>query len=235
MKSLSAALSVVALLPEPLAANATLIDPIPFASFADSPFASALLDYFEGLEDHLPASGVIASRRMASRRAGAWGSDDVDDGLINDAGTSGHTWYFDGISSIIFTFSAALLGTLPTHAGLVWTDMGLANVRTGSCSVLLEAFDTGNNLLGLIGPSALGDELFAGQMAEDRFFGITNGDGIGSVRISLLNSSEQGLDKLQYDGTKFAQFAADPDPAATLALLVVGRTGTGFTRRRLHS
>ena len=172
---------------------------------------------------------------MASRRAGAWGSDDVDDGLINDAGTSGHTWYFDGISSIIFTFSAALLGTLPTHAGLVWTDLGLANVRAGSCSVLLEAFDMGNNLLGLIGPSALGDELFAGQMAEDRFFGITNGDGIGSVRISLLNSSEHGLDKLQYDGTKFAQFAADPDPAATLALLVVGRTGTGFTRQRLHS
>ena len=172
---------------------------------------------------------------MASRRAGAWGSDDVDDGLINDAGMSGHTWYFDGISSMIFTFSAALLGTLPTHAGLVWTDLGLANVRAGSCSVLLEAFDIGNNLLGLIGPSALGDELFAGQMAEDRFFGITNGDGIGSVRISLLNSSEQGLDKLQYDATKFAQFAADPDPAATLALLVVDRTGTGFTRRRLHS
>ena len=139
---------------------------------------------------------------MASRRAGAWGSDDVDDGLINDAGTSGHTWYFDGISSMIFTFSAALLGTLPTHAGLVWTDLGLANVRAGSCSVLLEAFDMGNNLLGLIGPSALGDELFAGQMAEDRFFGITNGDGIGSVRISLLNSSEQGLDKLPSDGTK---------------------------------
>lgn len=59
MKSRSAALSVVALLPEPLAANATLIDPIPFASFADCPFARALLDYFEGLEDHLPASGSL--------------------------------------------------------------------------------------------------------------------------------------------------------------------------------
>lgn len=230
MKSLSAALSVVALLPEPLAANATLIDPIPFASFADSPFARALFNYFEGLEDHLLASGFLASRS-----AGAWSSDDVDDRLINDAGTSGNKWYFDGISSITFTFSAALLGTLPTHAGLVWTDLGLANVRAGSCSVLLEAFDTGNNLLGLIGPSALGDKLFAGQMAEDRFFGITNGDGIGSVRISLLNSSEQGLDNLPYGATKFAQFAADSDPAATLALLVVGRAGTGFTRRRLHS
>lgn len=235
MKSLSAALSVVALLPEPLAENATLIDPIPFASFADSPFARALFDYFEGLEDHLPASGFLASRRMASRSAGVWGPDDVDDGLINEVRTSGHTWYFDGISSITFTFSAALLGTLPTHAGLVWTDLGLANARAGAGSVLFEAFDTGNNLLGLIGPSALGGELFAGQMAEDRFFGITNGGGIGSVRISLLNSSEQGLDNLQYDATKFAQFAADSDPAATLALLVVGRAGTGFTRRRLHS
>jgi hypothetical protein len=28
--------------------------------------------------------------------------------------------------------------------------------------------------------------------------------------------------------------AAGSDPAATLAVLVVGRTGAGFTRRRLH-
>ena len=91
-----------------------------------------------------------------------------------------------------------------------------------------------NNSLGLIGPSALGDELFAGQTAEDRFFGITSAGGIGSVRISLLHSTEQGLDNLQRDFNKLEQFATGSDPAATLAVLVVGRTGAGFTRRRLH-
>jgi hypothetical protein len=236
MKSLSEALSVVALLPEPFAANATLIGPISYTSFADSSFARALFDCFqpEDLEDRLPnAWDIPASHGIASWPAGLSERVDADDSL-NGTGASGHTWYFDGISSITFTFSTALLGALPIHAGLVWTDLGLANVRKGFDSVLFEAFDTVNNSLGLIGPSALGDGLFAGQTAEDRFFGITSAGGIGSVRISLLHNTEQGLDNLQYDFEKFAQVAAGPDPAAMLAVLVVGRTGGGFTRRRLH-
>jgi hypothetical protein len=235
MKSLSEALSVVALLPEPFAADATLIGPLPYTSFAASPFARALFDHSQSgdLKDRLPnAWGIPASHGIASRPAGL--SDGVDDDAPNGSGTSGHTWYFDGVSSITFTFSTALLGVLPTHAGLVWTDLGFANVRKGLDSVLFEAFDKVNNSLGLIGPSALGDELFAGQTAEDRFFGITSAGGIGSVRISLLHSTEQGLDNLQRDFNKLAQFATGSDPAATLAVLVVGRTGAGFTRRRLH-
>ena len=235
MKSMSEALSVVALLPEPFAADATLIGPIPYASFADSPFARALFDYFqpEDVEDLPDAWGIPASHGIASRPAGL--SDRVDAGdMPNGSGASGHTWYFDGVSSITFTFSTALLGALPTHAGLVWTDLGFANVRKGLDSVLFEAFDMVNNSLGLIGPSALGDGLFAGQTAEDRFFGITSAGGIGSVRISLLHSTEQGLDNLQNDFKKLAQLAVGSGPAATLAMLVVGCTGTGFTRRRLH-
>lgn len=225
MKNLSAALSVVALLPEPLAANATLIGPVPYSSFVGSPSARALFDCFE--LEHLEDRLLDASETLASRI-------DVDRSSVSGSGNSGYTWYFNGVSSITFTFSAALLGALPNHAGLVWTDAGLANVRKGFDSVLFEAFDTANNLLGIIGPSALGDGLFAGQTAEDRFFGITSASGIGSVRISLIHSTEQGLGKLQYDLTKFTPFSADPDPAATLAVLVVGRTGDGFKRRRLH-
>lgn len=236
MKSLSAALSVVALLPEPLAANATLIDPVPYSLFAASPSTRALFDYseLEHLEDCLfHASEGLASQGIAPRSASM--RDWVDAGSsASDSGNSGYTWYFNGVSSITFTFSAELLGALPNHAGLIWTDAGLANVREGSDSILFEAFDTANNLLGIIGPSALGDGLFAGQTAEDRFFGITSASGIESVRISLLHSTEQGVDKLQYDLTNFMQFSTDPDPAATLAVLVVGRAGDGFTRRHLH-
>lgn len=237
MKSLSAALSVVALLPEPLAANATLIDPVPYTLFAGSPSARALFDCFEleYLEQCLlNASDALASHGIASRPAGLSDWLDTGRGSTSGSGNSGHIWYFNGVSSITFTFSAALLGALPNHAGLVWTDAGFDNVRKGFDSVLFEAFDTANNLLGIIGPSALGDGLFAGQTAEDRFFGITSASGIGSVRISLLHSTEQGLDKLQYDFTKFAQDAADVDLATMLAVLVVGRAGDGFTRRRLH-
>lgn len=230
-------MSVVALLPEPLAANATLIDPVPYSLFAGSPWARTLFDYFEleHPEDCLPdVSEGFASHGAASRSASR--SDWIDAGGSppNGSGTSGHTWYFNGVSSITFTFSTALLGALPTHAGLVWTDLGLANVRKGFDSILFEAFDTAHNLLGIIGPSALGDGLFAGQTAEDRFFGVSSASGIGSVRISLLHSTEQGLDKLQYDLAKLTPFSADPDPANTLAVLVVGRAGNGFTRRYLQ-
>ncbi|WP_156972525.1 hypothetical protein [Nitrosospira sp. NpAV] len=237
MKSLSTALSVVALLPEPLAANATLIDPVPYSSFAGSPSARALFDYFEleHPEDCLSnVSDGLAPHGVASRSASRGDWINADRSPPNGSGASGHTWYFNGVSSITFTFSTALLGALPNHAGLIWTDLGLANVRKGFDSILFEAFDTAHNLLGIIGPSALGDGLFAGQTAEDRFFGVTSASGIGSVRISLLHSTEQGLDNLQYDLAKLMPFSADPDPANTLAVLVVGRAGDGFTRRHLQ-
>jgi hypothetical protein len=238
MKSLSASLSVVALLPEPLGIDATLVNPIPYTSFASNSYVRALFDCFdvEDLEDSsLSASGDPALHGMAPRSAGLPDLVVEDANSILESGASGRTWYFNGVSSITFTFGAALLGALPTHAGLVWTNLGLANVRKGFDSVLFEAFDTMNNSVGLVGPSALGDGLFAGQTVEDRFFGITSASGIGSVRISLLNSTQQGLDNLQYDFPRFTQSVANSDPAVTLAVLVVGCAGDGFTRRRLHS
>jgi len=238
MKSLSASLSVVALLPEPLGIDATLVNPIPYTSFASNSYAHALFDCFdvEDLEDSsLSASGDPALHGMAPRSAGLPDLVVEDASSILESGASGRTWYFNGVSSITFTFGAALLGALPTHAGMVWTNLGLANVRKGFDSVLFEAFDTMNNSVGLVGPSAFGDGLFAGQTVEDRFFGITSASGIGSVRISLLNSTQQGLDNLQYDFSRFTQSVADSDPAVTLAVLVVGCAGDGFTRRRLHS
>ncbi|MDQ3185417.1 MAG: hypothetical protein M3Q16_02935 [Pseudomonadota bacterium] len=227
MKNLSAALSVIALLPEPLAANATLIDPIPYTSFASSPFSRSLFGYFQP-EDFevglLNASGNSTSLGSLFQPASVNHTLDAEDDSINDSGTASHTWFFNGVSSLTFIFSKALLGALPTHAGLVWTDVGLTNVREGFDSILFEAFDAADNLLGIVGPSTLGNGLFAGQTSEDRFFGVTSSSGIGSVRISLLSSTEQ----------EFAQSSTVAEPA-TLALLVAGRAGTGFIRKRFHS
>ncbi|SFW40153.1 hypothetical protein [Nitrosovibrio sp. Nv17] len=234
MKNPDAALSVVALLSEPLAVNAMLIDPVSYAVFANGSSAQALFDELGADElEKLPPTALhpVEAGDMAS-----WPGD--RESLIRDqpdgAAGSGHSWYFNGVSSITFTFSAALLGALPHHAGLVWTDSGFANIRRGFDSVLFEAFDRAGNLLGIIGPSALGDESFAGQTAEDRFFGITSTEGIGSVRISLLHSTVQGLDRLQNDLAGLASIPLDFDLAATLAVLVVGRGSTGFARRHLN-
>ncbi len=119
MKSLSAALSMVALLPESLAANATVILFL-MLLFPTVP-SRALFNYFKGLDDHFPnASGVLASRGMASWSAGMCGSDDVDDGSVNDSGRFGHTWYFIGISRITFTFSAAEDASSASLIGAEW-------------------------------------------------------------------------------------------------------------------
>lgn len=236
MKNLGTALSALStmvLLTSPLAANGATIGPTPYFSFADSPFATTLFDYFhlENFEDgSLNTPGVVASAGMVLSPAALTDSVDNDNGPIDGSGTSGHTWYSNGNSSLTFTFDAALLGALPTHAGLVWTDVGFASGRDGFDNVIFEAFDGANNSLGIIGPSALGDGLFGGQTAEDRFFGITSASGIGSIRITSANSTDWEMDHLQYGLAPSAPTAV-PEPGM-LALLGIGLMGIGIMRRR---
>ena len=82
---------------------ATVLDPSPYLSFSDSPF-----------------NGTAAGASDAARD-----SVDGDDGAIDGNGNGGHASYTNREStSITFTFGASVLGGLPTHAGLVWTDVG---------------------------------------------------------------------------------------------------------------
>lgn len=236
MRNLSTALSALAtvvLLTSPLAANGATFGPTPYLSFADSPFAATEFDYFhlENFEDgSLNTPGVVASAGMVLSPAALTDSVDNDDGSTDGSGISGHSWYSNGNSSLTFTFDAALLGALPTHAGLVWTDAGFASGRDGFDNVTFEAFDAANNSLGVIGLSALGDGLFGGQTAEDRFFGITSASGIGSIRITSANSTDWEMDHLQYGLAPSAPTTV-PEPGM-LALLGIGLVGIGIMRRR---
>jgi hypothetical protein len=237
MENLSTALSVVAVLAEPLGENATLIGPVHYRSFAASRFARASFAYFH-LEDFengiLDTFNVLAPHGMVLQPAGQAVPAEAEDGTTDNARSSHTTWYADGNSILTFSFSKELLGEWPTDAGLIWTDVGFANIRGGFKSVLFEAFDASNNLLGAIGPSAMGDGLFAGQTAEDRFFGVTSANGVGSIRITPLSSTEQGIDQFGYHFAESMQLDANSESAA-LALLVVGHGGSGFKRRHLQS
>ncbi|MDA7882034.1 hypothetical protein N9A94_06975 [Akkermansiaceae bacterium] len=107
---------------------------------------------------------------------------DGDDGIIDGFGRGGQAM---GESAnrptddlgYSFHFNAALLGGLPTHAGIVWTDGSF------SAPTQVEFFGPGGISLGVIGPEHISDNSFAGETGEDRFFGAINDAGIESFTI----------------------------------------------------
>ncbi|MFO0828032.1 MAG: hypothetical protein U0572_07760 [Phycisphaerales bacterium] len=159
----------------------TFVGPLPYVSSADSPFDTAhptyVLETFEddlfninGVTANLPNSAVIGP-------GGLTDSVDADDGLIDGNGTNGHSFFnASGSTGVTFTFDPGILGGLPTHAGVVWTD--------GAGTTLFEAFGPGDVPLGSIGPVAIADGSFFGTTAEDRFFGVIHAGGIAKIRIS---------------------------------------------------
>src|SRR5262249_53735432 len=150
----------------------------PYLSAADSPFNGIGFSYFhrETFEDNaFDVPGVVASAGGIIGPGGLTDSVDADDGAIDGSGTNGHSFFSrNGAIGIQFTFSAALPGGLPTHAGVVWTD--------GAGSTVLEAFGPGMAPLGNIGLS-IADNSFAGTTAEDHFFGWNDPAGILALRI----------------------------------------------------
>ena len=133
-------------------ARAGLIGPSTYLSFADSPFNPASFSYFylENFETHvLSVPGVAASAGNTTTLSGFSGSIidsvDKDDGTIDGtcfkAGTNCDSWFSSsGATGVTWTFNAAVLGSLPTAAGIVWTDgSGLVTLRlmtkTATCWV----------------------------------------------------------------------------------------------------
>ena len=165
-----------------VAASTTFLGPSAYLSFGDSPFSGVSFSFFhlEDFEDGaLNEPGLSASSGQVLFPGSFQDSVDGDDGAVDGSGTGGHSWL--GASSITFSFDGGVLGSLPTHAGIVWTDVGFASPTDGFDSVTFEAFDGASASLGTIGPVSVGDGLKTGQTAEDRFFGVAYGGGISSI------------------------------------------------------
>ncbi|MFM9956725.1 MAG: hypothetical protein ACKVZJ_01505 [Phycisphaerales bacterium] len=206
-------------------AHAALLGPTPYLSFADSPFSALALPTFhlENFEDGaLNTPGVVASGGIVVAPGSFTDSVDADDGVIDGSGSAGSSFYSQNLlSSFRFTFDAGALGGLPTHAGLVWTDVGITTSTTGVGDVTFEAFDAGGISLGLVGPITLGDGTALSQTAEDRFFGATNPAGISAIEIRMGNSTDWEIDHLQY---------GLPTPGTAALLAAAGLAG--LRRRR---
>ena len=115
---------------------------------------------------------------------------DGDDGTINGTGLAGDSYFSaNGSAGIRFTFNANALGSLPTHAGLVWTD--------GAGQVFFEAFNAQGVSMGVRGPFTIPDGSNSGTTGEDTFFGVYNRGGISSI---LIRNTVGGIevDHLQY-------------------------------------
>jgi len=178
-----------------LADSLGFLGPTPYLSIADSPFNAAGFDYFylEDFEDgafNTPGATPSAGWIVAGPGGGA---DSVDPG--------GRSYYSGGNrTNLTITFSAAALGgKLPTHAGIVWTDVG--NVTSGSFgrgNVLFSARDANGVSLGTNVGVNLGNGSAVPSTAEDRFFGVVYPGGISSITMTMTNSVDWEIDHVQY-------------------------------------
>jgi len=225
-------------------ARADLIGPSPYLCFdadattatgncsgKDSPFKGVELEwfYFKDFEDQVVASpGVtmIANCNVtahgcpyiATRVFPATSTDSVDedDGAIDGFGRTvngrGQTIYADRM--ITFTFDAGVLGSLPTHAGVVWTDGGSLT------STRFEAWDASGLSLGTI-VATFADSSNAGTTGEDRFLGAIHPEGISAIRVENSVGGIE-MDHLQYGG-------GDPPPRWIGFGAVLRRLPTGNT------
>jgi hypothetical protein len=208
---------------------------------ANSPIPVAELDYLEDFEDGvLNTPGVIFTPINVGSGVTPRGEifvDSVDDdfGPIDGNGNSGRSLGFGTgsgpTSSAQFAFDAGVLGTLPTHAGVVWTDVGRESSGLwvyGRNQVTFEAFNELGVSLGTIS-SVVGDFATDGGTPEDRFFGVEYSGGISRI-VMTIASHDWELDHLQYGGQVAPQEV--PEPASAILALLGAVGGYGIKRRR---
>lgn len=193
---------------------AVLYGPTPYLSQADSPFVGHTGWMVEDFEDGLLMDGVSSIGGMAIGPSWITDSVDGDDGAIDGFGTAGSSYFTpDGNGGAWFMFHGDILGFVPKSVGIVWTD--------GAGTITFEAFDTNGASLGVLtGNHADGSHL--GETGDDRFYGVSNWDGIGSLHI---RNSSGGI---EVDHVQFS--ASVPAPSAA-ALLGLGAMFAGRRRR----
>jgi hypothetical protein len=202
---------------------------VPYLQFSDSPFFGGTFSYFhlETFEDGLAnATGLTASGGAVigpgNSVASIVDSVDGDDGAIsgNCVSFTACFSYFAGIAR--FDFSAATLGSLPSHVGLVYTD--------GANPITVTFYDAlGVPFAPIVGNHA--DGTVNNTTGEDGFYGFTDAGGISRVDITTPGSVE--VDHVQYGLGEVANGngTAVPEPG-TLALIATGLLGYSLLRRR---
>jgi len=221
-------------------ANAVYVGGNSYQSFAsDSAFAGLTFSnyfYLENFEDGLLNSPGVSANTGSVTSTGFSGaiidSVDEDDGAVDDKCNKGAATFVNcdsyfaspGKPGVTFTFNQGVLGVLPTHVGIVWTD--------GLDPILLEAFDSTSTSLGQFGPfNNAGGAHDDQDVLEDTFLGVIDLGGISAIKIT----SGSGSGGIEVDHLQYGAGAESPVPEpATLLLLGFGIAGLGFARKRLR-
>ncbi|MDP1661994.1 MAG: GC-type dockerin domain-anchored protein [Phycisphaerales bacterium] len=165
----------------PATAQVTSLGPSPYLSGADSPFNATAFSWFVRLTAEPGAQSAPGFNLNGLQIVGPGGitdSVDGDDGFIDGNGSNGRS-YFTCPSFVDIRFDAAVLGSLPSHAGLVWTD--------GANGVVVRGYGPADELLGTItGNSSDGN--FNSGTGEDRFYAFISPGGISRITMSDQNN-----------------------------------------------
>ena len=170
----------------------------PYLCETDGPWISKLdtweYAHLEDFEDGLlNAPGLSASAGVVNEPGASTDSIDCDgDGIIDGLGTGGSSFFVqepDG-AVVTFSFDGGPLGTLPTRAGLVWTD------GNETATITFDSFDGDGALIDSF-ETSLGIGSPNGSTAEDRFLGVEAACGISAIRLSASVGSVE-LDHVQY-------------------------------------
>lgn len=204
-----------------------LIGPIlPYTGFSDSPFSTMSFSSFT----------LVKMTNLPDGPFSVPGVNAVGDGLAVigpgslvdsvDGGNAGHSLFADpGADGITFTFDAGVLGSLPTAAGLAWTD--------GDFAIHFSAIDANGNPVGPTINDSSGCDFNTcgdGNPSNYRFFGAIDSIGIKSITISN-DAGGIEVDHLQFG--VLAPNATVPEPG-TLLLLGTGLVAiAGRLKRKL--
>lgn len=207
------------------ACRGELLGPSEYLSFSDSPFNGLRFRYFylEDFEDLLlntPGAAVDHGTIINPTNSFAIDSVDADDGAIDGSGSNGASLFHP--TSMTFTFDPIELGSLPTHAGIVWTD------GTPNGLVTFEAYDQNGQSLGTVSGN-LGDSSFFGTTAEDRFFGAIHPSGISRIFITDNGSANH----LEVDHLQYGQFVPEPSNVVLLSVGLLTLLYWRITRQRI--
>lgn len=183
----------------------------PYLQSSDSPFSATSFEYFflEDMEDGINSTGLSATGGGLTNGNPNRDSVDADDGSVDGNGSGGVSYASQMPNPTHnFTFSSTILGRLPTHAGVVWTDG--AKFGLGEPVPVTFSFFDGANVLLDSTTLNLGDGQFTGQTAEDRFVGLQSSLGISRIQISTNSSATYAF--LETDHVQYG-VAAVPEPS----------------------